>query len=118
VFLSWAIPGCSDACPSSWINDGYCDKACNNTECDWDGGDCSGEKGRQPAADFAFGDLADSESHCSRGCANSWVADKYCDGVCSTYECAFDAGDCGDKSFHHMFRVAVTNNDSSYELPS
>ena len=30
-------------CPS--IKDGYCDKACNNSDCEWDGGDCEGGAG-------------------------------------------------------------------------
>lgn len=36
------MPNCAEGCPGSWIKDGYCDKACNNSACDWDGGDCSG----------------------------------------------------------------------------
>ena len=42
VYLTWPVPGCHDGCPSTWIKDGYCDKACNNSACDWDGGDCEG----------------------------------------------------------------------------
>ena len=45
VYLSWPVPNCQDGCPQSWIKDGYCDKACNNSECEWDGGDCSGANG-------------------------------------------------------------------------
>jgi hypothetical protein len=37
------VPNCAEGCPGSWIKDGYCDKACNNSACDWDGGDCSGK---------------------------------------------------------------------------
>ena len=40
IYLSWPVPNCQEGCPSSWIRDGYCDKACNNSECEWDGGDC------------------------------------------------------------------------------
>ena len=47
VYLTWPVPNCQEGCPSSWIKDGYCDKACNNSECEWDGGDCAGG-GRQP----------------------------------------------------------------------
>lgn len=42
VYLTWPVPSCRDGCPSTWIRDGYCDKACNNSDCDWDGGDCEG----------------------------------------------------------------------------
>jgi len=41
VFLSWPVPNCNEGCPSNWIGDGYCDVACNISECDWDAGDCS-----------------------------------------------------------------------------
>lgn len=43
VYLTWPVPNCAEGCPGSWIKDGYCDKACNNSACDWDGGDCSGK---------------------------------------------------------------------------
>lgn len=43
VYLTWPVPNCAEGCPGSWIKDGYCDKACNNTACDWDGGDCIGK---------------------------------------------------------------------------
>lgn len=42
VYLTWPVPNCAEGCPGSWIKDGYCDKACNNSACDWDGGDCLG----------------------------------------------------------------------------
>lgn len=34
------MPNCADGCPPNWINDKYCDKACNVSACDWDGDDC------------------------------------------------------------------------------
>lgn len=43
VYLSWSIPDCAPGCPQTWIKDGYCDKACNVSECGWDAGDCAGE---------------------------------------------------------------------------
>ena len=43
LYLTWPVPSCSEGCPSNWIRDGYCDKACNITECEWDGGDCDGK---------------------------------------------------------------------------
>lgn len=45
VYLTWPVPNCAEGCPGSWIKDGYCDKACNNSACDWDGGDCLGKRG-------------------------------------------------------------------------
>lgn len=44
VYLTWPVPNCAEGCPGSWIKDGYCDKACNNSACDWDGGDCLGTR--------------------------------------------------------------------------
>ena len=40
VYLSWPVPNCAEGCPSNWIGDKFCDAACNNTACDFDGGDC------------------------------------------------------------------------------
>jgi hypothetical protein len=31
---------CAPGCPWGWIDDGYCDEACYNSACSWDGGDC------------------------------------------------------------------------------
>ena len=42
VYLSWPVPYCAEGCPPNWITDRYCDQACNNSMCDWDGGDCHG----------------------------------------------------------------------------
>lgn len=39
--LAWQLPGCAPKCPNTWIRDGYCDKACNNAQCEFDGGDCN-----------------------------------------------------------------------------
>lgn len=41
VYLSWPVPNCAEGCPPSWIRDKYCDSNCNNSACDWDGGDCA-----------------------------------------------------------------------------
>ena len=43
VYLTWPVPNCNEGCPSSWLKDGYCDKACNVSECEWDAGDCDGK---------------------------------------------------------------------------
>ena len=32
---------------------------------------------------------------CRKGCADNWLADRYCDATCNHLECGFDAGDCG-----------------------
>lgn len=33
--------------------------------------------------------------YCNQGCANSWLADKFCDQACNVLLCGFDVGDCG-----------------------
>lgn len=42
VYLSWEVPKCAAGCMDSWLGDGICDTACNNTRCLWDAGDCLG----------------------------------------------------------------------------
>ena len=39
-YPAWDVPKCAPGCVDNWISDGYCDSACNNTACFWDGGDC------------------------------------------------------------------------------
>ena len=48
MYLSWPVPNCAEGCPSSWIRDGYCDKPCNNSQCQWDGGDCTADNPLMP----------------------------------------------------------------------
>ncbi|KAG7246090.1 hypothetical protein CRUP_030852, partial [Coryphaenoides rupestris] len=101
VYLTWPVPNCAEGCPGSWIKDGYCDKACNNSACDWDGGDCLGTGSNNRLAGVAgmggagggvgvqpwhfaggLGGLG-AVSYCNQGCANSWLADKFCDQACN-----------------------------------
>eukprot|EP00818_Percolomonas_sp_WS_P009122 CAMPEP_0117453118 /NCGR_PEP_ID=MMETSP0759-20121206/10035_1 /TAXON_ID=63605 /ORGANISM="Percolomonas cosmopolitus, Strain WS" /LENGTH=1265 /DNA_ID=CAMNT_0005246093 /DNA_START=354 /DNA_END=4151 /DNA_ORIENTATION=+ len=110
VFLSWDVPDCAPGCSAQWIGDGYCDVACNNTMCDWDGGDCIGK----PPRFSGFSSYSSSSSsgagytsnwfqnqqknvvkQCNAKCPNGWVGDKFCDKPCNVPECGFDAGDCG-----------------------
>lgn len=130
VYLTWPVPNCAEGCPGSWIKDGYCDKACNNSACDWDGGDCSGNSGGsryvaggggtgsiglgQP---WQFGGGINSVSYCNQGCANSWLADKFCDQACNVLSCGFDAGDCGQDHFHELYKVTLLPNQTHYVIP-
>ncbi|KAK7480398.1 hypothetical protein BaRGS_00028317 [Batillaria attramentaria] len=124
LYLTWPVPSCNEACPSNWIRDGYCDKACNSSECEWDGGDCSGVHGQvQLGAGFqaVFGQQSqNTDDYCHSGCANNWIADKYCDQACNHLPCGFDAGDCGTDNFHHMHGI-VLRTDSTvlqhYHIP-
>ncbi|KAM4614919.1 N-acetylglucosamine-1-phosphotransferase subunits alpha/beta [Polymixia lowei] len=134
VYLTWPVPNCAEGCPGSWIKDGYCDKACNNSACDWDGGDCLGAGGGSRFAagggvggtggvggqpwQFAggLGGLG-GVSYCNQGCANSWLADKFCDQACNVLSCGFDVGDCGQEHFGQLHRVTLLRNQSLYTLP-
>ncbi|XP_076472169.1 N-acetylglucosamine-1-phosphotransferase subunits alpha/beta-like isoform X2 [Babylonia areolata] len=111
LYLTWPVPSCNEGCPSNWIRDGYCDKACNSSECEWDGGDCTGANGHvQLGAGFqaAFGQQAPNpEDYCHTGCANNWIADKYCDQACNHLPCGFDAGDCGTGGYDQMFGLML-----------
>ncbi|XP_044041995.1 N-acetylglucosamine-1-phosphotransferase subunits alpha/beta isoform X1 [Siniperca chuatsi] len=134
VYLTWPVPNCAEGCPGSWIKDGYCDKACNNSACDWDGGDCLGAAGNSRFAagvggggpggaggqvwQFAggLGGLGGT-SYCNQGCANSWLADKFCDQACNVLSCGFDVGDCGQEHFGELHRVTLLRNQTLYTLP-
>ncbi|XP_057712138.1 N-acetylglucosamine-1-phosphotransferase subunits alpha/beta-like [Corythoichthys intestinalis] len=134
VYLTWPVPNCAEGCPGSWIKDGYCDKACNNSACDWDGGDCTGAAGssRYPGGIGAGspgggggqvwqfpggqGGLAGA-SYCNQGCATSWLADKFCDQACNVLACGFDVGDCGTDHFGELLRVNLLSNQTAYNLP-
>ncbi|XP_072211782.1 N-acetylglucosamine-1-phosphotransferase subunits alpha/beta isoform X1 [Excalfactoria chinensis] len=130
VYLTWPVPNCAEGCPGSWIKDGYCDKACNNSACDWDGGDCIGNSGgsRYVAGGAAVGGIGNGPpwqfgagisgvSYCNQGCANSWLADKFCDQACNVLSCGFDAGDCGQDHFEEMYKVTLQLNQTYYVVP-
>uniref|UniRef100_A0A8C0LIS4 N-acetylglucosamine-1-phosphotransferase subunits alpha/beta n=1 Tax=Canis lupus dingo TaxID=286419 RepID=A0A8C0LIS4_CANLU len=130
VYLTWPVPNCAEGCPGSWVKDGYCDKACNNSACDWDGGDCSGNGGGNRYAaggggtgsigigqPWQFGGGLNSVSYCNQGCANSWLADKFCDQACNVLSCGFDAGDCGQDHFHELYKVTLLPNQTHYVIP-
>ncbi|XP_018412134.1 PREDICTED: N-acetylglucosamine-1-phosphotransferase subunits alpha/beta [Nanorana parkeri] len=129
VYLTWPVPNCAEGCPGSWIKDGYCDKACNNSACDWDGGDCLGNTaaGRFAPA-LAGGGLLNGQgwqpglgissvSYCNQGCANSWLADKFCDQACNVLNCGFDAGDCGQDHFGELYKIDLLLNQTHYVVP-
>ncbi|KGL84984.1 N-acetylglucosamine-1-phosphotransferase subunits alpha/beta, partial [Tinamus guttatus] len=130
VYLTWPVPNCAEGCPGSWIKDGYCDKACNNSACDWDGGDCIGNSGSSRyvagggvvgglgnGLPWQFGGGISGVSYCNQGCANSWLADKFCDQACNVLPCGFDAGDCGQDHFEEMYKVTLQLNQTYYVIP-
>lgn len=121
VRLAWPVPDCALGCPTSWVKDGYCDKPCNNSKCEWDGGDCLGSAASVTARPFNLlpfprPDL--SKLYCSTSCANSWLADKFCDQACNVLPCAFDAGDCGTANYGQLYSLDLSWHQKNYSLPS
>lgn len=119
LYLTWPVPNCNEGCPSSWVNDKYCDKACNVSECDWDGGDCIGVK-RKTQWNYQGWQSQHSSyriQFCSPGCADTWVGDRYCDVACNVANCGYDAGDCGISQFHELYHIDIDQNTQTVELP-
>eukprot|EP00754_Rhynchopus_humris_P014812 Rhum_TRINITY_DN14409_c8_g2::Rhum_TRINITY_DN14409_c8_g2_i1::g.88349::m.88349/K08239/GNPTAB; UDP-N-acetylglucosamine-lysosomal-enzyme len=113
IFLSWPVPNCDEGCPSNWVGDGYCDKPCNNAQCDFDAGDCAEQNKKEAAAGYSGGSggvgtdgspVADwgeqaakkpwALATCRESCPDSWLSDKFCDRNCDFAECGFDGMDC------------------------
>uniref|UniRef100_H2Z4G5 N-acetylglucosamine-1-phosphotransferase subunits alpha/beta n=1 Tax=Ciona savignyi TaxID=51511 RepID=H2Z4G5_CIOSA len=133
VYLAWSVPNCAEGCAPSWITDGYCDAACNVSECDWDGGDCTGADFNQklltalgPNVKPGVGgggnyagrySWRSTVSYCKPGCSNSWIADKFCDQACNTYECGFDAADCGLSNYQKAYKLPRLTNGTTYLIP-
>jgi UDP-N-acetylglucosamine-lysosomal-enzyme len=124
IHLAWALPGCNPNCPNNWIRDGYCDKACNTTECEYDGGDCTKIDTKRSHYDNARLSLMNEtqklfpDFFCSPGCSTSWLADKYCDNACNTLNCAFDMGDCGIENFEEkIFGIDLFDTNSITQFP-
>ncbi|KAF7491895.1 N-acetylglucosamine-1-phosphotransferase subunits alpha/beta [Sarcoptes scabiei] len=133
IYLSWPVPNCAIGCPLNWLNDGFCDKACNSSRCLWDGGDCLGHN--QTAnhlssqneidglsrlkIDRSFEDENRQQSKifsCSSNCFTNWLGDSVCDQICNTTQCAFDMSDCGGlKQFHKLYnQIEINPNLSQY----
>ena len=120
VYLSWPVPHCKEGCPPNWIRDNYCDQACNNSVCDWDGGDCTNATKPGWTGNFQRGGSQSTSSsldHCSTGCLNTWLGDRYCDQACRTLQCGYDAGDCGVDQFGDLFSINVNASGGNYLIP-
>eukprot|EP00041_Stephanoeca_diplocostata_P039414 m.1624021 g.1624021 ORF g.1624021 m.1624021 type:complete len:1659 (-) comp25387_c0_seq5:5707-10683(-) len=123
VFEAWPVPNCVEGCPSNWISDSYCDQACNNAECDWDGGDCIGKNSGSNNDRYGGSSAYNAHGpHCATGCTDSWLADKFCDRGCDNVECGYDMGDCGmDKVLTGLDQFYVYENATNIthcDMPS
>jgi len=128
IYLSWAVPNCNEGCPSNWINDGYCDQACNVTDCDFDGDDCKNgtvSTGSQSNWNPAGGNRGFNNNnnnrdgkYCSPGCPDSWIGDKYCDRACKTVECGWDAGDCDvSELYQKVLGYSISADTALIDVP-
>lgn len=66
---------------------------------------------------WQFGGGLSGITYCNQGCANSWLADKFCDQACNVLSCGFDAGDCGQDHFHELYKVTLLPNQTHYAIP-
>jgi UDP-N-acetylglucosamine-lysosomal-enzyme len=117
VYLAWAVPYCSDGCPPNWINDKYCDSACNNSACEWDGDDCKNATRRTTSYTGQSSYTSTTSDNCNTGCLNNWLGDRYCDAACHVHNCGYDAGDCDVDKFHHLYSVDLQPDRANYSIP-
>ena len=77
----------------SWYRDGFCDKALNNPECGYDGGDCCVSK--RDNWDYYCGSNCDCLGmDCPPHETLQWMGDNYCDSRWNNPGCFYDYGDC------------------------
>ena len=95
----------------SWIGDGFCDKACNTSACDFDYPDCLNATSGRGNGVGRSGALP-GQSMCAQGCPSGWLADKVCDVRCDNEACAWDMGDCGLERIVSTFPGALLGPNS------
>eukprot|EP01059_Diplonema_ambulator_P003086 TRINITY_DN12724_c0_g1_i1.p1 TRINITY_DN12724_c0_g1~~TRINITY_DN12724_c0_g1_i1.p1 ORF type:complete len:1088 (+),score=329.81 TRINITY_DN12724_c0_g1_i1:47-3310(+) len=121
IYLSWPVPNCAEGCPGTWVGDGYCDRPCNCTECDFDGGDCVGKNAAKtthnvPATSYV--PTTTRLDQCSQGCPDNWLADKFCDRNCNNPECGYDAVDCAIEDVMTLMTVHITQDSRWHSVPA
>ncbi|XP_054165085.1 N-acetylglucosamine-1-phosphotransferase subunits alpha/beta-like [Oppia nitens] len=119
IYLSWPVPNCVDGCPLNWLKDGYCDQACNKSECLWDGGDClkdSSTTQRSDVYSYTDSSMSYSDVYCSASCVDSWLSDRFCDQICNNINCGYDLGDCGTDMFENIFNFYFKPKQNAYNL--
>ncbi len=128
IYPGWPLPSCRDECPNAWVHDGYCDAACNNEECEWDGGDCDQNRpagvaqGMKPGTNdevpgrWAGAAGQSAVSSCSFSCSDGWLGDRYCDTSCNKRACGYDMGDCGIGSLLKLPSYQLSTSDSKHSF--
>ena len=123
IYLTHPVPKCSGGCPNSWLGDGYCDKTCNKSECEFDAGDCLlnnaklKESLRSNSLKSSSAKVFKEElQYCNDGCSDKWLADSYCDETCNVFNCGFDAGDCGLDNFDKIQKVVLNTSVLFYDF--
>lgn len=110
LHLSWEVPKCAPGCSDNWIGDGYCDKACNVSSCNFDFPDCI--NGSTPA--IIQSEKLVKSAFCSKGCPDGWLGDRVCDMRCRVPECAYDVGDCGISLITSSYRGIRVHHENSH----
>ncbi|KAK8760345.1 hypothetical protein V5799_028388 [Amblyomma americanum] len=108
VRLAWPVPDCALGCPTTWVKDGYCDKPCNNSKCEWDGRtspSCTAARA-VPTAGWLTSSVTSS----------SLVTGAH--KACNVLPCAFDAGDCGTTNYRQLYALDLSWDERNYSLPS
>ena len=113
--LAWDVPKCAPGCSDAWIGDGFCDRACNVSSCDFDFPDCMNATSTSLHGSTVNGQK-DSNPFCSKGCPDSWLGDKVCDARCNNMECAWDMGDCGLGLVMRDFPGIHLTRDNTHEM--
>nr|XP_027198644.1 N-acetylglucosamine-1-phosphotransferase subunits alpha/beta-like [Dermatophagoides pteronyssinus] len=123
IYLSWPVPNCASGCPLNWLNDGFCDKACNSSRCLWDGGDCLNNTTMQTQTQQSNNNEINQKSnvrpfYCATNCITNWLGDSSCDQVCNNTDCAFDMADCGVDNFQQFYQIIIEIDKYEYYYPS
>ena len=124
IFFSWPVPNCAEGCLTNWLGDGFCDQACNVSDCDYDNGDCLGNHSAQNSyntyteSDAVRAELRRADRYCSRSCPDNWLGDKFCDKGCQVPECGFDMSDCGTEKIYNELPGFSPVNGGTYVVPN
>ena len=124
IFFAWPVPNCAEGCLTNWLGDGFCDQACNVSECDYDNGDCLGNNSQNNGFgtygnNNAFAaELGHKDKYCTKACPDSWLGDKFCDKACQVPECGYDMSDCGAEMVYNGIPGYVPVNGGIYVPPN